>query len=476
MAINSWWKRNRALQAKLILPICCLFLVSCVTSPLQAQQALAIKAGKIITMAGEPIQDGVIVIRDGQIAAVGSDLEIPVEARIIDASDKTVMPGFVEAHSSDGMGQANETNPIVPYVSVLDEINPMDPYFQDARRNGVTTVAITPGNSTMIGGQAAIIKTGGTFVDAMVLKSDAGVKISLRPVSGSRMSHLAKLRETLDEAKEKLEKKQKSQETAEESEEKDSDDASERRGRRGGRRQGPRGEGNQPSTQDEEPAQEDKPDSEEKKEEETVESELDKAMFALLSGKLPAIIYCEKAMDVGTALRLIKEYQLEAKLVLGRECYKAASEIAKSELPVILDPQLVFWEEDPRTKEETKVILPKVFQDQGVAYTFQVGRSNAASLGRNYLWYQAATAVRYGMPEEQALEALTLLPARFHGVDPFVGSIEVGKDADLVILSGDPLKIDTWVETTIVNGEVVYEKETDDQLKRLLTGEEDQDE
>ena len=102
------------------------------------------------------------------------------------------------------MSQANETNQNVPYVSVIDSIDPMNSYFTQARRNGVTSVAITPGNTTMIGGQAAVIKTGGEFVDYMVLKSDAGLKISLRPVSGSRMGHLAKLRKAFDDAKQKM--------------------------------------------------------------------------------------------------------------------------------------------------------------------------------------------------------------------------------------------------------------------------------
>ena len=179
------------------------------TSTLPAQKPLALKGAKIITMAGDTIENGTIVFRDGKISAVGADVKVPVEARVIDVEGKTVMPGFVESHSSSGMSQANETNPIVPYVSVVDSIDPMNPYFRAARRNGVTTVRVSPGNSTLIGGQSAVIKTGGEFIDDMVIKSDAGVKISLKPVSGSRMSHLAKLRKALDEAKRKLDKKNK---------------------------------------------------------------------------------------------------------------------------------------------------------------------------------------------------------------------------------------------------------------------------
>ena len=121
-------------------------------------------------------------------------------------------------------------------------------------------------------------------------------------------------------------------------------------------------------------------------------------------------------MDVGQAMRLIKTYNFKASLVLGRECHKAAKQVAETGLPVILDSQLVFFEEDPRTKEETKVVLPKVFHDHDVEFAFQVGRGGGTTLGNSYFWYQAATAVKYGMPVEKALESLTTLPAKFLGV------------------------------------------------------------
>ena len=159
------------------------------------QNQLAIRGGRILTIAGDPIDGGVVLIRDGRIVAVGKDLEIPVEAKVIDATGKIVLPGFVEAHSSSAMAQSNEVNPNVPFLSVVDTIDPSLEYFEECRRNGVTTVAVVPGNSTMIGGQAAVIKTAGTYVDEMVLKRQAGMKISLAPRgNASRMSHYARLR------------------------------------------------------------------------------------------------------------------------------------------------------------------------------------------------------------------------------------------------------------------------------------------
>ncbi len=478
------------------------------TSNLHAQKPLAFKGAKIITMAGETIENGTIVFRDGKISDVGTDVKVPVEARVIDASDKVIMPGFVEAHTSSGMSQANETNPVVPYVSVIDSIDPMNAYFRSARRNGVTTVRVVPGNSTLIGGQAAVIKTGGEFIDDMVLKSDAGVKISLRPVSGSRMGHLAKLRKALDEAKRKLDKKNKAKEEKEDKDEDKEKDAKKKGVKKKDGDKDDKGKKKEAKKKDDDKKEgekdEEKKDKDEKKDKkdndkgkkkkkedkdekksddkkskkkdekdkpEEVESELDKAMFAILSGELPVMIYCDKAMDVGQAMRLIKQYNFEASLILGRECYKAAKQVADAKLPVVIDSQMVFFEEDPRTKEETKVVLPKVFRDHEVKFAFQVGRGGGTTLGSSYFWYQAATAVKYGMPAEEALEALTMLPAKFLGVDEFVGSIEKGKDADIIVLSGEPLSVDTWVDMTVVNGEIVYEKEKDEQLKLLLNGE-----
>ena len=393
-----------------------LFSVS-VNSTLIGQQ-VAVKGGRIIPIVGDPIENGVILIRDGKIIKVGKDLNIPIDATVIDASGKVVMPGFVEVHSSAAMSQANEQNPNVPFLSVVDSIDPARSYFEEARRNGVTTVAVTPGNSTMIGGQSAVIKTAGGFVESMILKRHAGLKISLRPTSGaSRMSHYAKLRTELEKAKRSLEDEEKKRAADTTT---DSSDESIKR----------------------------------------------TALQKLLRGELQAIVYCENAMDVAQALKLGVQYKWQSLLVLGRDCDRAVELVAKNKLAVVLDSTLVFWRTDPRSGEDEKIVVPAIYRDKHVPFVFQT--SSSSGLGSRFLWYQAAIAVKYGMPVDEALEALTLQPAKLLGVDQFVGSIEVGKDADLIILSGDPLKVSTWVEKTIVNGKLVYEREKDTKLKKLL--------
>ncbi len=435
-----------------------------VANAVPAQEQLAIKGGKILPVTGAVIDGGVILIRDGKIQAVGKDLAIPSDYRVIDASGRVVMPGFIEAHSSRGMDQANERNNNVPFLSVIDAIDPGHDYFDDCRRNGVTTVAIVPGEDTMIGGKAAVIKTGGTYVEQMIVKREAGIKISLRPSTGrSRMSHLAALRKELDTARDAIhDDYSKPKVAADESEM-------------------PEAKANQ--APDTDPTQPEPPsgDATEGQGESQADVPLRReALVRLLKGEMPAFIYCEAALDVPQALKLTREYNLKTILVLGHNCYKAAKQVAASKLPVVLDPTLVFWETDPRTGEDRKIVLPKIYREAGVPMTFEVtgavGGSSyravtdlPATLGTNYLWYQAATAVKHGLPIAEALEAITLRPAKLLGVETLAGSIEPGKDADLVILTGDPLKITTWVQTTLVRGKVVYERDKDRKLQHLLS-------
>ncbi len=425
-------------------------------STLNAQTDLAIQGGRILTMAGEPIENGVILIREGKIQAVGKDLKIPTEAKVIDASGMVITPGLIEAHTSRGMDQTNERNATIPFASVVDGIDPSRPYFEECRRNGVTTVCVVPGHNTMLSGQAAIIKTAGDFVDEMIVKRDMGIKVSLKPGSNrSRMSHLSTLRQELLAARELLEKNQ----TA----------------KSAGKKQVSTGEEEDSATQPpaERPDRPTPPPSPSN----AVDTQIkQKAIGKLLKGELLAFIYCNAPMDVARALELIKTNDLKPVLVLEKECYKAVKEVAASKLPVILEPELVFWETNPRTGEDKKIVLPKIYQDAGVPITFQttgsLGSSRRSSLptllGTNYLWYQAATAVKYGMPLEEGFKAITVRPAQILGIEKTCGSIEPGKDADLVLFTGDPLKIGTWVSKTLVRGKVVYDRSKDTKLKDLL--------
>lgn len=421
-----------------------------------AEGPLAIQNAKIITVSGQTLDKGTVLIRNGKIEAVGQDVDVPGEALIIEGEGKVVMPGIIDAHNADGMSQANERNAVVPFLSVVDSIDPNATYFEECRRNGITSAAVVPGNSTLIGGKAAIVKTSGQYVNDMLIRADSALKLSLRPVSGSRMSQMAQLRKELQKAQDAL------QDEAKKEKDKDKEEAKDEAS--------------------EEEADEDQPTESSEDEDEESDSNGDKAegpnaeneglevLKLALQGKMPVYIYCEYAMDIVAAKKLADDFGLKSILVLGQDCYRAADLLAELKQTVILDPTLVFWDTNPRTREDKKVVLPEIYQQAGVPYIFQVSSANSrGSQGSSYFWYQAATAVKYGLSEKDALAALTLEPAKLLSVDSMVGSIEVGKDADLVVLTGDPLDISTWVEYTIIGGEIVYDRAEDEKLERLLS-------
>ncbi len=387
---------------------------------------LVIKAGRIITVSGEEIVDGVILVREGKIEAVGKGIEVPWDAKVLDVSKLVVAPGFIETHTSRGVDRANENVPSVPFVSTFDSVNPLDPYFEDSLRQGITTMFVAPGNGTMIGGQGCVLKPVGSITEAMTLVKNHALKLSLDPRPGmSRMAHLAALRRELDDVldylKEHEEKKREVPVAA-------------------GATAGPA------------------PEMEIKRE----------VMAKFLQGKLAAFVYCPTASDVLRAIELSKKYKFRMKLVLGRDTWKAADDIAKEKLEVILPADMIFWETDEEKHEEVLRVMPAIFSKAGVKYSFQTDMSSS---GSGYLWYQAAAAVRHGLPRADAIRAATRTPAEILGIDARVGSIEKGKDANLVVLTGDPLDARTWVDQVLVEGKVVYERSKDAKLKKILGAE-----
>jgi len=407
------------IKAVLTIFLIALLMISSVHAA-PVRQKVAIKAGKIITLAGSDIQDGVILIEDGIIKAVGTDVEIPWDANVTEAKDKVLMPGFVIAHTSSGLDRPNENLPEVPFLSSFDSIDPLSPYFEDSLRDGVVAMLVLPGEMTLLGGTGTIVKPHGRTVESMLVKRYTGLKISLQPTRGtSRMGHIQRFRRYMDDLKDYLE-------------------AYEQR----------------------------KTDAEEEKK--PFDEEIDprkQSMIDLLNGKLTAFIYCNRASDVPKAIEIQETHKLKAVLVLGTDCYKAVDLIAAKKLPVILDPQLIIWETNEETNEEEMKVIPMIFHKAGVKFALQ---TDTSQYGRRYLWYQAATAVKHGMDRAESLKSTTLYPAQFIGADDRFGSIEAGKEANLIFLTGNPLDAQTWVDQVMMGGEIVYERAKDERLKKLL--------
>jgi len=395
-------------------------IISALAYAAPVRKKVAIKAGKIITITGKDIRAGIILIEDGIIKAVGSDVEIPWDADVIEAKDKVVMPGFVLAHTSGGLDRENENVPEVPFISTFDSIDPLSPYFEDSLRDGVVAMLVLPGNNTLLGGTGTVVRPHGLTVESMLIKRYTGLKISLRPTGNtSRMGHMQRFRRYMDDLKDYL--KEYEQRKADAKEEK------------------------KPFDEEIDPRKQ--------------------PMIDLLNKKLTAFIYCDRAADVPKAVEIQEAHKLNTALVLSPDCYKAVDLIAEKKLPVILDPQLIVWETNEETNTEEMKIIPMIFYKAGVKFAFQ---TDTSQYGRRYLWHQAATAVKHGMKRTEALKSIMLYPAQFTGVDDRLGSIEAGKEATLVFLTGDPLDAQSWVEKVMVAGEIVYERAKDERLKKLL--------
>jgi len=387
----------------------------------QAQDVIAIKAGKIITVSGREIMNGVVIVRGGKIVAIGANIPIPDGAKVLESP--VVMPGMVEAATSRGMDSPNENVAVVPFVNTSDGIDPVNVTFDDALRDGITTLHILPGNATVVGGTGIIVKPTGPTVENMLIRKPSAMKLSLAPSGGrSRMTQVEELRRAFDDFE--VYRQQLTERRAEQK------------------------KAGQP------------------------EEEIDprqQAMQDLVDGRLTAFLYCPTDSDVVRAIDLIDARKLKTVLVLGADCYKTAPLIARKKLSVVLDPQLITWETVEDKDKEVRHVIPTYFHNAGVRYALEVQNT---TFGARYLWYQAAIAVSYGVPRAEALRSITLTPAELIGVGDRVGSLEVGKDANILLLTGDPLDAKSWVDTVLIEGKIAYERKNDVRLQKLLTGKE----
>ena len=406
---------------------------------------VAVKAGRIIPMTGDVIEQGVILIRDGKIEAVGHGLKIPYDYWVVDAGQSTVFPGMVEAFTQRGLDRTNESLPVVPFLDVYDALDPSSVHFEDALRDGISTLFISQGGNTVIGGIARVVKPIGMTVEEMTVQADAGIILSFAPKSGfDRMIQMATFRETFHELDRYMEDLAESKYEEKLKREDKSIDAGPAEARKRGLSL-------------------------------VKDEDIDFKHFNLVrltNGELNTFVYCAAPMDVIHAIDVAEEHGFMKRVVfvLGSECYKAVERLKECARPVILGPDMVYLKKDPITGDEEEIFVPAVFYDAKIPFAIRSDPNLA--FGMRYLWYQAATLVRNGIPRQTALEAITTAPAAAIGLKDRVGAIAPGMDANLLILSGDPLDSETWVEKVVIEGCVVYEKERDYRLEELLTGKE----
>jgi len=380
--------------------------------------------GKIITMhrpeekAGEdfPVFDpGWIVIEGSKIRDVGAGAKPPVACeKIIDLQGRVVTPGLIDAHTHLGLyeeGNAKEgddtneiSNPVTPHLRALDGISPRDIGFQSAREGGVTCVCCLPGSTNVVGGTGVALKTAGNVVDRMLLSDMVGLKVAFgenpkrtygerKKTPATRMAIAAMLREKLVQARNLI-------------------------GSNSGER------------------------------EECLQKE---NFIKVLQGCLPLRVHAHRADDIMTAIRIAEEFDISIILDHCTEGHYVAEEIALRNIPVVYGPMMLgrVKQELGEMTEKTPVCLAK----SGVKLALT---TDHPEISIKYLFLCAAIAVREGLPKEEALKAITINAAEILGLSDRIGSLAPGKDADVVVWSGEPFNIFSRIEMVWIDGKMVY--------------------
>jgi imidazolonepropionase-like amidohydrolase len=403
-------------------------LAACHLSAAQTTQpgVIAVRGETIHTMAGEPIRDGVVLVRDGKIDRVGraAEVQIPQGARILNA--RVVTPGLIDARTIVGLqGYLNEpreqdmlekSSPMQPELRAADAFNGREKLLEWVRGFGVTTIHTGPAPGILIPGQTMIIKTRGPTVDDGLLKETAMLCVTLGEgglseergkAPGTRPKEIAMLRGELVKAQEY-----------------------DRKRRRAATR---------PSTQ---------PDDKEP----TRDLRLD-VLVKVLKKELPMLITAHRSQDILLALKLAREFDIRIVLDGAAESYLLIDQIKAAGVPVVIHPTMF------RSRGEAENLSFETaakLRAAGIPVALQSGYESYVPKTRVVL-FEAAIAAANGLNFEQALATVTIDAARILGVSDRVGSIEAGKDADLALFDGDPFEYTSHCIATIIDGRIVNE-------------------
>jgi len=380
---------------------------------------LVISGGKILTMGPEgTLQSKQIVVEGERIAAITDKGQIPEDAEHLDASGSYILPAFIDAHTHIGLEEeiyrvegndVNETtDPVTPQLQAVDGIHFRDLAFQDALRGGIARVMSMPGSANVIGGQAVFLKTLASDMSGMIYKNPWGLKAALgenpkrvygeqqKKAPRTRMANASLLREALYKAARNLEKDSLDPEVE--------------------YKQGP--------------------------------------LFKVLRKEMPLFLHAHRTDDMLTALRIKEEFDIDMIIQHATEGVLIAEELSRKQIPIFIGPLMV-----NRAKVEMQEVAFKnarLLKEKGVTFSLI---SDHPVTPVEHLRVYAALMVREGLDEETALKAMTLHPAQALKVDNELGSIEVGKRADLVCFDGHPLDYRSRVKWVVVDGQVWYNRD-----------------
>lgn len=383
-------------------------------------QDLAVRAEVVLTVSGDPLPNGVVIVRGGKIAAVGAQASTPIPAGLRVLEAKVVTPGLVDAHSVVGLAgylnqaqdqdQLDPSAPIQPELRAIDAYNARERLIVWLREHGVTTVHTGHAPGALISGQTMIVKTRGETVEEAVIVPFAMLAATLGADSrasgekspGTAGKQAAMLREALIGAREYQRKLAAA-----------GDDAAKR------------------------------PERDLRKE----------ALVALLERRVPLLVTAQRHQDIASALRLAKEFELRIVLDGAAEAYEMLEPIKAAGFPVILHPPLARFAGE---LENASRATPVALRDAGVLFAFQSGYEEYVPKTRVVL-FEAAIAAAHGLGPQGALKAVTLDAARILGLDQRLGSLDVGKDGDLALFDGDPFEYASHCIGAVIEGVVVSE-------------------
>jgi imidazolonepropionase-like amidohydrolase len=403
-------------------------------------QTLVVKAQQIHTVSGKTIANGVVICVDGKIASIGdaASVVIPDGAKILEA--QIVTPGLIDVRSSVGLSgilnvdhdsdHLESSTPLQPELRAMDAYNPREELVEYVRGFGITTVHTGHAPGELISGQTLIAKTrGGTVQDALIMDGKAVcatlAESSKKPGKqspGTRGKQMAMLRSLLIEA---VEYRSKTAKVAKVDDKKI--DA--------GNKEEPNKEG-----------------AEESKVPRSLKLE---ALVDVLDGRKALVITADRAQDIASGLRLGEEFGVRIWLDSAAEAYQLLPQIKKAGVPVLLHASMARASGD---RENMTFRSAALLKENGIPFAIESGFEAYVPKVRIVL-FEAALAAAHGLSKEDALESITLSPAKILGISDRVGSIEVGKDADLALYDGDPLEYTTHCTGVVIDG-VVYPGES----------------